>query len=202
MRMTLAQAALRYAKACIPLGCNNQGVGQLSKPKAWSPTRDPLIRYEASSAVVHLKTLSPQQGCTMQEVVAYGRKVMQYKAGNCMEQCAAACLYLSGSHEKPVFRLVQLQPPGDHIFLVLDQLPEKNGFFPDNFADWNNQAIIIDPWVSICCKANDYLMWWSMRLDVMATAGEELATSKGWKKANSLEWKNAPSTYRKLNYTV
>ncbi len=200
MPTTLAQAALKFAKACIPLGTNNQGVGQLSAPKAWNPPRAASTRQDATLAVNKLKEITPAPGCTMEQVVEYGRQVMKIKAGNCFEQCAAACLYLSGRVENPQFQLVRLNPPADHIFLVLDQAPGHDGFFPDNFTNWNANAVVIDPWVSICCKARDYPMLWGMKLDVMAAAGEELAGSNGWSKANHATWKSAPTTNRKLSY--
>lgn len=202
MPLTLAQAALKYAKASVPLGTNNQGVGQLAAPKGWNPPRNPMDRQLATLAVNSLKNTMPGPGCTMAEVVAYGRQVMQQKAGNCFEQCAAACVYLTGSSEHPQFCLVRLSPPGDHIFLVLDQAPDATGFFPDNFSNWNANAVVIDPWVSICCKARDYPMWWKMKLDVMAAGGEELAGSGGWSKANDASWKNAPTMHRKVSYTT
>jgi hypothetical protein len=201
MTITLGQAALQYAKACVPNGTNNQGAGQLAAPKAWNPPRDPMTRQMATIAVNNLKTAAPGRGCSMDEIVAYGRQVMKQKAGNCLEQCAAACVYLAGSNEHPQFRLVLLNPPADHIFLVLDQAPDATGFFPDDFANWNANAVVVDPWVSICCKARDYPMWWKMKLDVMAAAGEELAGSGGWAKANDAAWKNAPTAHRKLSYT-
>lgn len=202
MAVTLAQAALSFAKLVVPLGTNNQGVGQLAAPKTWNPPRDPATRQAATLAVNHLKNLMPGPGCTMDQIVAYGRKVMEQKAGNCLEQCAAACLYLAGRSENPQFLLVRLAPPADHIFLVLDQAPGPDGFFPNSFAHWSANAVIVDPWVSICCKARDYPMWWKMKLDVMAAAGEELAGSNGWAKANDAIWKNAPTAHRKLSYTT
>ncbi len=202
MPITLAQAALRFAKLCIPLGPNNQGAGQLSAPKAWNPPRDANTRFLATLAVNSLKTLAPGPGCTMDQIVAYGREVIKQKAGNCLEQCAAACLYLAGSSEQPDFRLVRLNPPADHIFLVLNQAPDASGFFPDNLNNWNVNAVVVDPWVSICCKARDYPFLWGLKLDVMAAAGEELAGSDGWAKASDAAWKNAPTAHRKLSYTT
>ena len=101
-----------------------------------------MARHLANVAVQSLKTMMPEPGCTMDEVVAYGREVMKHRAGNCFEQCAAGCVYLAGSHERPQFRLVRLSPPGDHIFLVFNQDPDGAGFFPDDFANWNAGAPI------------------------------------------------------------
>lgn len=202
MPITLAQAALKFAKVVAPLGTNNQGVGQLSQPKAWNPPRDPGTRLQATIAINALKTAAPNPGCTMDAIVQYGRDVMQRQAGNCLEQCAAVCLYLAGSAENPQFLIVRLNPPADHVFVVLDQLPDGTGFFPDNFANWDANAVIIDPWVSICCKARDYPFLWSLKLDVMGAAGDELAGSGGWAKADDANWKNAPTAHRKLSYTT
>lgn len=201
MAITLAQAALKYSKACVPLGPNNQGAGQLAAAKAWNAPRDAMTRQAATLAVNSLKNLAPGPGCTMDQIVGYGREVMKHQAGNCLEQCAAACVYLAGSSENPVFHLVRLNPPADHIFVVLNQVPAADGFFPDDFSNWNANAVIIDPWVSICCKAVDYPMWWKMKLDVMGAGGEELAGSGGWAKASDASWKNAPTAHRKLSYT-
>jgi hypothetical protein len=201
MPVTLAQAALAFAKACTPHGPDNQAVGQLSAPKPWNPGRSPATRQDAKLAVADLKKLAPNAGCSMDDVVAYGREVMKRGAGNCLEQCAAAALYLAGQREQPPFRLVYLAPPADHIFVVLGQAPAGDGSFPDAFAQWSAGAVVVDPWVGICVKARHYPEMWRMKLDVMGAAGEELAGG-GWKKANAAYWKTAPTAHRKLSYTT
>ncbi len=201
MTVSLAQAALQFAKACTALGPDNQGTGQLSAPKGWNPGRDPMTRHAASVATKATKAMAPAQGCSMNELVDYGRQVMKGQAGNCLEQCAAVCLYLAGRRENPVFHVVRLQPPADHVFVVIGQAPAGDGSFPDDFAQWSAQAVIVDPWVSICCKAQDYPFVWKLKLDVMGASGEEVAGSSGWAKADSASWKNAPTSHAKQSYT-
>lgn len=201
MTVSLAQAALQFAKACTTTGPDNQGTGQLAAPKDWNPGRDPMTRHQAKMTVPELKKGAPGPGCSMDELVDYGRQVMKFQAGNCLEQCAAACLYLAGRKESPPFYVVRLKPPADHVFVVIGQAPAGDGAFPDDFAQWDAQAVIVDPWVSICCKARDYPALWKLKLDVMGAAGEELAASTGWQRADSAQWKNAPTAHAKQSYT-
>ena len=200
MPVTVAQAALRYAKACTTMGPNNQGSGQLSAPKAWTPRRDPMQRMMASGAIMELKLTAPQRGCSMDEVVAYGRKVATSQAGNCLEQCAAAAVYLSGRQDAGPFNLVELAAPADHVFIAMDQPENPDHTFPDNFALWDANAVVIDPWAGICVKARHYPEIWRMKMEIMGAVGEELSSAGGWMKANNAYWTTAPTAHAKLAF--
>ena len=195
MPITLAQAALKYAKSATTNGPNNIGSGQLSAPKSYTPKRDPGERMAASASIMHLKTMAPAKGCAMKDVLDYGRQVAKSGAGNCLEQCAAAAVYLSGQNV-PSFHLVSLAPPADHVFVVIGQDP-AGGKFPDDFSAWNADAIIVDPWVGICVKAQNYPEVWKMKLEVMGAVGQEMSAASGWKKADDAYWKTAPLAHAK-----
>lgn len=204
MADTAGQAALKFAKACTPLGPNNQSSGQLGPLKPWTPTRSMEKKTLSNMAIERLKANTPAQGCTMAAVCDYAKLVMKERAGNCFEQSALVCLFLSMFPGNPYFRLVRLAPPADHIFVVIDQHPDGHGYFPDAFSAWSADAVAVDPWVGICVKARHYPEIWRMKLDVMGAVGEELprATGYGWHKANDASWRNAPTAHRKLSYTA
>jgi len=199
-----AQAALKFAKAYTPLGPNNQSSGQLAPVQPWTPTRSMETKTLSNMAINRLKANAPAQGCNMNDVLAYAHMVMKEQAGNCFEQSALVCLFLSTYPGNPDFRLVRLAPPADHIFVVIGQAPGGDGYFPDNFSAWNPGAVIVDPWVGVSVKARNYPEIWKMKLDVMGAVGEELPreTGYGWHKANHASWKNAPTAHRKLSYTI
>ncbi|MEO0991890.1 MAG: hypothetical protein AAFX00_13210 [Pseudomonadota bacterium] len=201
MTATLAQTALQYAKAATTKGPNNQGAGQLSAPKAWTPRRSPADRQDANMKVHHLKTMAPAQGASMADVVDYGRQVAKAGAGNCLEQCAAAALYLTGQAAAPAFSLVMLEPPADHVFIAIGQA-DVGGAYPDSFAAWDPNAVIVDPWVGICCKAQNYPDLWKMKLGVMGAVGQELSDAGGWKKADDAHWTTAPNAHRKIKFNA
>ena len=203
MTDTAGSAALKFAKAYTPLGPNNQGSGQVAAPKAWTPVKSVETKTLSKLAIDRLKANTPAQGCSMADVLAYAQLVMKEKAGNCFEQSALVCLFLSAYPGNLLFRLVRLQPPADHIFVAIGQNPGGGGFFPDNFSAWNADAVVVDPWVGICVKARHYPEIWRMKLDVMGAVGEELPRSAGgWLKANDASWRNAPTVHRKLSYTT
>ncbi|MEI7870402.1 MAG: hypothetical protein WCI11_21200 [Candidatus Methylumidiphilus sp.] len=204
MPNSVAQTALKFAKAYTPLGPNNQSSGQLAPVKPWTPSRSPETKMLSNLAINRLKANTPVQGCAMGNVLAYARMVMNERAGNCFEQSALVCLFLSVHPDNPYFRLVRLAPPADHIFVAIGQAPGADGYFPDDFSAWNPNAVIIDPWVGISVKARHYPEIWGMKLDVMGAVGEELprATGYGWHKANDASWRNAPTAHRKLSYTT
>jgi len=202
MPASAPQAALKFARAYTPLGPDNQSSGQTAPVKPWTPARTPAQKQDAKLGVTTLKKIAPTQGCTMTSVFAYAREVMKTKAGNCLEQSALVCLFLSKYPSNPNFRLVALAPPADHVFVVIDQTPNGLGYFPDDFSAWNPNAVIVDPWVGICVKARHYPEIWRMTLDVMGSVGMELPRAAGgWQKANDASWRTAPTLYQKLSFT-
>lgn len=200
MPISLAQGALIYAKMSTPLGTDNKGFGQLSPIQPGAPVRDGDTRIAAMQAVTDVKAFMPPRGCAMDDVLAYGRRVGKHGAGNCLEQSAAAAVYLSGQADSPYFNLVELEDPGDHIFVVLNQRPDNAGKYPDSFADWDDDAIIIDPWVDLTCKAKHYPAQWKIKLAAFAAVGGELAGKNGRAKASDSSWMNALTANGKKSF--
>src|SRR5687767_12122810 len=106
---TAGSAALKFAKAYTPLGPDNQGAGQASAPKPWTPVASPETKLFSKLAIDLLKKSTPPPGCSMADVIGYANLVMKAKAGNCFEQSALVCLFLSVYPGNIIFRLVRLK---------------------------------------------------------------------------------------------
>lgn len=200
----LARETIQFARTCVPLKSDNKGYGQLGPPgKVVSGD----VKLARNTAMAELKAKMPARNCTMDDVLHYGRHVMGVKAGNCFEQCSAAAVHLAwqlrdGAHR---FELVTLGDPGDHIFIAIDQQRSGAKFLKD-FASWDANAVVCDPWAKIACPARDYPDEWQEKLDKWADRRLELSYPKGdrpgWKKANDAVWYNAVAECEKLPYTV
>ncbi|WP_437905432.1 hypothetical protein WME95_45245 [Sorangium sp. So ce327] len=126
---------------------------------------------------------------SMDQVLAFGARVAQAKVGNCLELSALAVWLLSRPKEAhgakvDMVRLGKRLPTadsgdfasGDHVFVVLNP-PEadENGGYPGDFDDWG-EAIIIDPWANIACKARDFPARWQEKMRKWARKGKEIDT--------------------------
>ncbi|WP_437573752.1 hypothetical protein [Sorangium sp. So ce887] len=125
---------------------------------------------------------------------AFGARVRNEKVGNCFDLSALTVLLLSeepGSSpgtEVDVVRLGKLLPAaedrgfrGDHAFVVLNPPPaEEDGSYPDSFDDWGD-AIIVDPWANIACRARDYPERWVAKMKKWKARGKKIdtVTAKG-----------------------
>ncbi len=58
--------------------------------------------------------------------------------------------------------LVEWSEP-EHLCVALAQ-PLTNGKFPDNFFDWDKDAVICDVWANIVCKATDFPEEWKHKM--------------------------------------
>ncbi|WP_330924235.1 hypothetical protein [Candidatus Sororendozoicomonas aggregata] len=193
-KLSMAHAALRFANAHTPLGCSNQGVGHLDAIHPWTPDLPDSKKAEK----IILKSRKKRKNYFFQERVV---EIAKSQAGNCGEKSALVCFFLSQQPNRPIYYRVSLWP-ADHTFVVINQRPSKEGLFPDNFNDWNDDAVIIDPWVGICGPARHYPELWRMKLDGMAEVGVELSNGYGlikrnWLKANAELWQTMPDRNRK-----
>ncbi len=190
----IGEAALRFANAHTPLGSSNQRVGHLSAMKPWTPQLpDPEV---AEEVIDQLRDQAFR--LSNSEFIS---EIQRGQAGNCGERCQLVCYFLSQQPDPPIYYRVTLHP-GDHGFVALNQKPTKQGLFPDNFNDWNDDAVIIDPWIGICAPARHYPELWRMKLDTMAAVGIELSNGYGpegrnWLKANSDYWQKVPDVNKK-----
>jgi hypothetical protein len=203
--LELAQYAIMYARNCVPMKSDNKGYGMLQAPPP-NKGASPALKMERNFAMQALKGMMPMPGCRMADVIAYGHKVTHHKAGNCLEQSAAATVYLSWQMKNGGFNLVYLASPGDHIFIVIGHAPEAAGRYPKSFAEWNEEAVVCDPWAKIACSAREYPRRWQEKLDKWAGRGLELPRKSdsggGWMKANDRFWYQAPFEHDKLSYTA
>ena len=95
--------------------------------------------------------------------IAYGAAVLAAGVGNCGELASACGWYLYTQHCCRGFSIVTY-PKGDHSFVALGQDVHSSGYFPPRFADWNQDAVICDPWADIACLARDYPARWRARM--------------------------------------
>jgi hypothetical protein len=214
--LTLAQDAIQFARGCVPLKSDNKVYGQISaippaKAAAYTPEKRQLrqrtvqdVKYETASDGRKLSTL-PDPGCHLADMLKYGHRVMEYKAGNCVEQSAAALIHISWqlkeyerrSGEKVLFNIVRLEAPGDHAFVALNQ-PLSGGKYPKDFAKWSADAVICDPWAKLACKASDYPTQWKAKMDKWANRG----LSIGLQKPTAPQWYKAIEDHEKLPYVT
>lgn len=204
MPHSIAQAALKYALDNIPKGICNQGSGTLRGRRSWTPVfpenNAPLVN--GLSAFQRLKSQSPLLGCSMQDFLEYSFKVKRAGTGNCVELAALVVQYLGMHARETRCRVVALLPPGNHFFVVTNQEPDIFGYFPDNFLDWNVDAVVIDPWIGVCVGANHYPHAWHMKLDVMGGLGYEFPSAEGTAiSANNINWYCMIEDARKFSFT-
>lgn len=183
---SVAQAAFRFANVHTSLGSGNIGVGHLSAIKSWTPS---LPDADEVDDIIHVSR-QKRKNCNLEDSISEVKKV---KVGNCGEKSRLVCYFLSQQPGTLTYYHVSLWP-NNHSFVVMDQEPNVIGGFPDNFNDWNDQAVIIDPWIGICAPARHYPELWQMKLDTMAAVGVELRTPSHeegeWVKADVSYWKN------------
>ncbi len=185
-KLSMAQAALCFANIHTSLGSSNLGVGHLTAIKPWTPCLpDPdVINY------MLLSSRPKRANCGLKDYVS---AITKSQVGNCGEKNILVCYFLLQQATPVKYHRVFLWPD-DHEFVVLSQEPSEQGLFPENFNDWNDDAVVIDPWIGICASARHYPELWRMKLDTMAAVGIELRApcfEKGkWLKANVSSWKN------------
>lgn len=183
---SIAQASLRFANVHTSLGSGNIGVGHLSAIKPWTPS---LPDADEVDDIIHASR-QKRKKYNFEEYISEVKKV---KVGNCGEKSNLVRYFLSQQPGPLIYYRVSLWP-NSHCFVVMDQEPSVEGLFPDNFNDWNDQAVIIDSWAGICAPARHYPELWHMKLDTMAAVGIELRTPSheqgNWLKADVPYWKN------------
>lgn len=183
---SIAQAALRFANAHTPLGSGNLGAGHLSAIKPWTPELPDAYRADD----IIRESREKRKHYPFKDYIS---EVMRCQAGNCGGKSNLVCYFLSQQPNPPIHHRVSLWP-NSHSFVVIGQEPDEEGQFPDNFNDWNDDAVIIDPWISICGPARHYPELWHMKLDTMGAVGIELRSASHeqgkWVKANTPYWKN------------
>jgi len=195
--LQLSKSAIAYARECVPMKSDNKGYAQGHVKR---PSPDEIMKRDFALANLR-KAAYPVQGCKIDAVIHYGRLVQSYGAGNCLEQCAAASVYLSwqlrdNAHS---FRLIYFAPPGDHIFIVLDQ---PHGAYPKDFSTWSVTAVICDPWAKIACTAPEYPQKWTEKMDKWSARNMNVAaTGMGRGASTRPGLYDAPTLYEKKPYT-
>jgi hypothetical protein len=175
--LDLAEAAKKEARRRIkPYKSDNK----LHPGKARDrDKRDPMAYYkwkqDKQAAMARLKKSAPKRGSPMKDVIAYGDAAAREGVGNCFELSSIVCSILASQPNPPaLFDVVDLAPPGDHAFVVIGQPVGEDGKYPMDFRDWNEDAIICDPWMNIHCRARDYPARWGETLQRWEEHGKQL----------------------------
>ncbi|WP_438033832.1 hypothetical protein [Sorangium sp. So ce204] len=155
---------------------------------------------------------------SMDQIRAFGARVGQAKVGNCLELSALAIWLLSRPEEAhgakvDMVRLGKRLPTadngdftsGDHAFVVLNP-PEadENGGYPGDFDDWG-EAVIIDPWANIACKARDFPERWKEKMRKWKRKGKEIDTvtkeGAGTRPPDQEPWIDGIVVFEKISVT-
>ncbi|WP_437854578.1 hypothetical protein [Sorangium sp. So ce363] len=169
-------------------------------------------------AYTRAKTGTSPLHMSMDQVRAFGARVAQEKVGNCLELSALTIWLLSHPEEAhgaevDMVRLGKRLPTadnggfasGDHAFVVLNP-PEadENGGYPGDFDDWG-EAIIIDPWANIACKARDFPERWQEKMRKWKRKGKEIDTvtkdGAGTRPPDQEPWIDGIVVFEKISVT-
>lgn len=193
------EAYVHCVEALEPLGSNNKRFRETGLPSLTDMERR-LLRDNAIRS--KLKPNQPTGSkVTMDDVVAYGLKAFQERAGNCFEHAAVAAAYLHAQGSAgPVFDVVQI-PTLDHAFVVVGQARPDSGRHPMLFRDWDAGAVICDGWGRICCPARDYPIIWDRTMNIWHAGGLEVpAGNSAW--CSATEYRGETEKYPKLSYVT
>ncbi len=199
--MTIAQAALQFARRHQRKGCSNKRAGYSGSTRPWIP--------RVSS--VSMKLIADLRAQYNDNLHDYVDSIMKAQFGNCLEASYLVCDYLirAGLLASQDFNIVSLWPD-DHIFVVLHQNADEEGQFPFNFSHWNENAVIIDAWMGICVAARHFPEVWCMMLDTMDAVDYELFDCffdsecnnvlRKWIRASEAHWKRIPYVNKKFEF--
>ncbi|WP_437547133.1 hypothetical protein WME97_44400 [Sorangium sp. So ce367] len=169
-------------------------------------------------AYTRAKTGTSPLHMSMDQVRAFGARVAQEKVGNCLELSALTIWLLSHPDEAPgaevdMVRLGKRLPTadngdfasGDHAFVVLNPPKvDENGGYPGDFDDWG-EAIIIDPWANIACKARDFPERWKEKMRKWKRKGKEIDTvtkdGAGTRPPDQQPWIDGIVVFEKISVT-
>lgn len=89
--------------------------------------------------------------------VAHGFIVLNRKTlvGNCLEMASAAA-YLAVRRQVGTPWLMCIQPPGDHVFCLVNEGQKPGAGKVDDFLTHPSDGWVIDPWANVCCPAVEY----------------------------------------------
>ncbi len=76
--------------------------------------------------------------------------------------------------------VVNLVP--DHVCVALGQEPLKDEKFPDDFSDWDPNAVICDAWAGIVCPATEYPKVWREKMSEWEQGGLKITLGYTTKK--------------------
>ncbi|MBB5190647.1 hypothetical protein HNQ50_001369 [Silvimonas terrae] len=170
-RLASAIAAKDYVRARIQ--CNNRVIPGDRLGISLDEQNELSLARQASRQrleAIKKSKLHPVLGhCNALDLVRYGEYVLGEGIGNCLEMTCAVAWYLNQQglfFYEPAY--YPDGPPGtpkrDHIFMTLGQITDAEGKFPDNFANWSEQAVICDAWADIACPAQEYPAQWQARM--------------------------------------
>jgi hypothetical protein len=108
------------------------------------------------------------------------------RSGNCQEMAAiSAYMVYMGNHAKPdSIYYASITKPGDHAFCLVRQ---SWGSLPDAYSSVSEFThapssrwwFVIDPWLNVVCRANEYLFYAHVMLEKWGIEGKRVAWMNG-----------------------
>jgi hypothetical protein len=214
-----AQSALVTARnALVTLGSSNilekgSGFGGLIEAgdaeaenlRKQSPEEMAFMERKLKLDVAFANTIVPSrdvsQNAGMKVLIKHGLTAQKVGAGNCQEYAACACSALKNTRGVPAYDAVYLVN-GNHIFVAIGQDHDGNGDYPKDFATWDPESAICDPWAEIACLASEYPDKWKRQMAEWANAGRKIKSDQNEVVVpDSDEWSNGPVIRDKKSYT-
>jgi hypothetical protein len=134
------------------------------------------------------KKLAEKATMRFENTIQAGRLIAAYRngqidspgqAGNCGEMAQMAGRFAvqagSGAH------LCGIEPPGDHMFCAVDYPRDarRPAHVEDMAICYYEEALVIDPWMNICCHFKDYPERARLKLKEWSRDGKFIMYGKG-----------------------
>lgn len=148
--------------------------------KDGQPDRNVRRNHNAAYAALRVDNLRAKK--MEMAAVAYGGIIWNKKTpyGNCTEMACVAAYRVAEKYRdarKVLISIGATGTSGDHVFCVVGATDgwEKIGEPPAEC-----EAIIIDPWANICCRAPQYPGLFRAKMASWLGKGKRIYTKKGW----------------------
>ena len=113
-----------------------------------------------------------------------------FERGNCLEMAMASIFLAVNDYNADAAKTyyVAITPPGDHAFCLIGASPNWA-----SVSAMSGTGIVIDPWLNICCLADDYSQRATEKLGKWHRNGKRIAV---YDDQDNLWWADTAGTYR------
>jgi hypothetical protein len=126
---------------------------------------------------------------------SFAERISAVGAGNCMEYSVVVLSWLrrNGKADRGNSGYVSFKGL-DHAFVQLGFSVPADKKYPTNFAEWGD-AWVIDPWVNICCPAQNYPLEVGEKMKKWSRENKYIDGAHG--KIKPIDWGNAVNVVKK-----